>query len=344
MNRRKAIVALVTTSLLLACSGSDKTTRDTSDIRNTGFKVALLTPGPISDNSWNGSAYQGLLSIRDSLGAEISHIQTRTPAEFEENFRQYGAQGYSLVIGNGFEFQDAALRVAPNYPNTIYVVTSGLITGPNVSGATFLFEEASYEAGIVAGAVTKSNQIGLIAGTDLPTVKSSFEAFIRGVKVSNPEARTFVTYIGNWEDASAGKEQALALIARGVDVIFQNADAAGLGVFQAVKEKRIFAIGSNSNQNSIAPDNILASVVIDLPTAFLDLARLVKENKFTGQLVEFGVKDSVVRLEYNESLKSNIPAKALAQVDSVDAQLHAGTFSAIADITKRTTTPQSSGK
>src|SRR5438105_2623593 len=95
------------------------------------LKVALLTPGPISDQSWNAGAYQGLLRVRDSLGAQISHIQTKTPAEFEDNFRQYGAQGYKLVFGHGFEFQDAAKRVAPEFPNTVFVTTSGTSTGPN---------------------------------------------------------------------------------------------------------------------------------------------------------------------------------------------------------------------
>jgi len=65
---------------------------------STIFRVALLTPGPISDQSWNGGAYKGLMRFRDSLGATVSHIQTKTPAEFEEQFRQYGAQGYDLVF------------------------------------------------------------------------------------------------------------------------------------------------------------------------------------------------------------------------------------------------------
>src|SRR5262249_58647726 len=92
---------------------------------SSAFKVALLTPGPISDQSWNGGAYQGLMRIKDSLGAQVSHIQTKTPAQFEEKFRQYGAQGYALVFGHGFEFQDAARRVAPEFPKTIFVTTSG---------------------------------------------------------------------------------------------------------------------------------------------------------------------------------------------------------------------------
>src|SRR5678816_4440303 len=134
------------------------------------FKVALLTPGPISDKSWNGGAYEGLLAIRDSLGAEISHIQTKTPAEFDENFRQYGSKAFDVVIGHGFEFQDAALRVAPDYPKTVYVTTSGTSVARNVAGVNFAFEEASYLAGMVAGRMTRSNVLGVIGGTELPPV------------------------------------------------------------------------------------------------------------------------------------------------------------------------------
>ena len=93
------------------------------------LKVALLTPGAIYDQSWNAGAYQGLMRIRDSLGAQVSHIQTKTPAEFEDNFRQYGNQDYTIVFGHGFEYQDAAKRVAPEFPKTIYVTTSGTTQG-----------------------------------------------------------------------------------------------------------------------------------------------------------------------------------------------------------------------
>jgi len=99
---------------LVACSG-DWSDRGAS----SGFKVALLTPGPISDQSWNSEAYEGLMWIRNSLDAKVSHIQTRIPAEFDENFRQYSIQGYNLVFAHGFEFQDAALPVAPEFPQTM---------------------------------------------------------------------------------------------------------------------------------------------------------------------------------------------------------------------------------
>ncbi len=291
------------------------------------FKVALLTPGPISDKSWNAGAYAGLMAIRDSLGAEVSHIQTKTPAEFDENFRQYGAKGFNLVFGHGFEFQDAALRVAPTYPNTVYITTSGTSVAKNVGGAEFAFEEASYLAGIVAGGMTRSNILGVIGGTELPPVKRSFAAFEEGARSVNPRIKVVVSYIGNWDDVSAGKEQAIALISRGADVIFQNADAAGLGVFQAVREaKGVYAIGSNSNQNDIVPEATLGSVVIDLPHAFLEIARAVQQEGFTGRVFSLGLNDNVVTYVANPRLASLVPPRIAAAVDSAQNGMMAGTF------------------
>src|SRR3954466_12382003 len=175
MNRIRAFLSTslhMSVLLTLACSGGRSNATKTND---SALKVALLTPGPISDQSWNGGAYQGLLRIRDSLHASISHIQTATPADFEENFRQYGSQGYRLVFGHGFEFQDAAKRVGPDYPKTIYVVSSSDVAqAPNVAGIQFAFADASYLAGLVAGAMTKSKVVGTIGGTEIPPVRESF--------------------------------------------------------------------------------------------------------------------------------------------------------------------------
>jgi basic membrane protein A len=319
--------------LLASCSSGREDARGGSatggtEARGGGrFRVALLTPGPISDQSWNGGAYQGLLRVRDSLGATVSHIQTKTPAEFEEQFRQYGAQGYDLVFGHGFEFQDAATRVAPDYPRTVYVVTSGSSVGANVAGIEFGFADASYLAGLLAGAMTRSNVIGVIGGTELPPVTESFAAFTRGAKAANPKVSVLTSYIGNWDDVSAGREQALAQIGRNADVIFQNADAAGLGVFQAAREtKRALVVGSNSNQNTVAPEITIASVVIDLPHAFLTVAREVKSKTFKPRLIRLGSESDVVTLVVNPAFQSHIPVAAMRAVDSVRRELVAGRF------------------
>ncbi|MEO5816609.1 MAG: BMP family protein [Gemmatimonadaceae bacterium] len=315
-------------AVLTACSGSkDATLTDTTAATAKPFRVALLTPGPISDQSWNGGAYQGLMRIKDSLGATVSHIQTKTPAEFEEQFRQYGAQGYDLVFGHGFEFQDAAKRVGPDFPKTIYITTSGSTSGANVAGIEFAFADASYLAGMLAGSMTKTNILGAIGGTELPPVKESFAAFEEGAHAMNPQVKLLTSYIGNWDDVSAGKEQALAQIGRGADVIFQNADAAGLGVFQAAREtKKALVVGSNSNQNGVAPEITVGSVVIDLPHAFITVAREVKEGKFKPRVIKLGTASDVVSLVLNPAMQAEIPAATLHAVDSMRAEMHAGRF------------------
>lgn len=326
--RFSTFLTLASAALLAACGTAKSKSADSSAVGGAAFRVALLTPGPISDQAWNGGAFAGLQRIKDSLGARVSHIQTKTPAEFDENFRLYGEQGYNVVFGHGFEYQDAAQRVAPGFPKTVYVTTSGNRTGANIAGLEFAFEDGAYLAGIVAGAATRTGTIGVIGGQEIPPVKRSFYAFEAGAKSVNPTVKVIVSYIGNWDDASAGKEQALAQIGRGVDVIFQNADAAGLGIFQAAREsKGVRVFGANSDQNSLAPEVVLGSVVIDLPHAFLLVAKEVQAGTFKPRVISLGMETGVVKLVINPVLRSTIPASALSAVDSVTTALISGKFS-----------------
>jgi len=318
------VVHLVPLLLGLACDGASREPR-TPSTSSSEFKVALLTPGPISDQAWNSGAYQGLLRIRDSLSASVSHIQTRTPADFEENFRHYGAEGYQLVFGHGFEFQDAAERVAPDFPRTVFITTSGSRVAPNVSPMVFGFEDPSYVAGVLAGSLTRSNVIGAIGGTAIPPVRSSFAAFEAGARTVNPRVRVLTSYVGNWEDASAGKEQALAQIRQGTDFIFQNADAAGLGIFQAARESRGVAVfGANVDQNAVASDVIIGSVVIDLPHAFLAVARDVKEGRFRARVIRLGSTVGVTKFVLNPDWRNRIPTAVLARLDSTQRRISSG--------------------
>ena len=320
--RLSTVVHILFAISIVACSGPRNGSK-ASDADT--FKVALVTTGPVSDQGWNAGAYNGLLAIRDSLGAHISNVQTQTPAQIDENFSQYGAQGYNLVFGHGFEYQDPAIRVAPSFPKTAFVTTSGTKTAPNVAGVEFAFSDGAYLAGIVAGAASHSGVIGAIGGTQLPPVVSAFRAFEAGARSVNPNIKVLTAYVGNWEDASAAKEQALAQIARGADVIFQDADAAGLGVFQAARQaKTVRAIGSNSDQNNVAPEVTLGSVVIDLPRAMLMIARDVRSGKFTGRVYHLGDVDGVVRWTTNPRLASEITAATTAKLDSARRVIDAG--------------------
>jgi basic membrane protein A and related proteins len=323
VSRFSTVLNTAALALLVACGTGDRSRQDSTG----ALKVALLTPGPVSDQSWNSGAYAGLLRVRDSLGAQISHVQTRTPADFEENFRQYGAQGFNIVFGHGFEFQDAATRVAPDFPKTIYITTSGNTVGPNLAGIRFAFEEPSYLAGIVAGTLTKSNTVGAIGGAELPPVRASFSAFAAGARTVNPKVRVLTSYLGTWDDATAGKEQALAQIAQGVDIIFQNADAAGLGVFQAARQKPgVWVFGSNADQNGVAPEVTLASVVIDLPHAFLTVTREVQNGTFRPRVISLDAATEVVKLVFNPTVQERVPASLRQHVDSIWQAMIRGEF------------------
>lgn len=246
-----------------------------------------------------------MLRIRDSFGAQISHIQSRTPAEFDENFRLYALGALALVIGHGLELQDAALRVTPSFPRTVYAITSGVVANaPNVAGIRFAFEEPSYLAGLVAGALTKTNVVGCIGGTELPPVRASFAAFAAGARARNSNVRVITSYIGNWDDVSAGREQALAQIARGADIIFQNADAAGLGVFQAAQQSgKIMVFGSNADQNDIAPEVTLATEVVKLVLNPVREASIPIDVRRAVDSVATGIKTGAISLTREYSPK-----------------------------------------
>jgi basic membrane lipoprotein Med (substrate-binding protein (PBP1-ABC) superfamily) len=281
----------------------------------------------VSDQAWNTGAYQGLLRIRDSLDAAVSSVETENPATIEETFRHYGAQGYDLVFGHGFEFQDAAERVAKEFPGTVFMATMGNRSGPGFGSLEFAFEEGSYVAGMVAAAMSSSRVLGCIGGTELPPVARSFAAFAAGARAVDSATRVLVAYVGNWSDASAGKEHALAQAARGADIIFGNADAAGLGIFQAARETRRFrVIGANSDQTHVAPEVVLGSVVIDLPHAFLTVAREVQGGTFAPRVISFGTASDVVRWAYNPAFADSVPVRVRARVDSVTQLLRAGAF------------------
>jgi basic membrane lipoprotein Med (substrate-binding protein (PBP1-ABC) superfamily) len=189
---------------------------------------------------------------------------------------------------------------------------------------SFAFDEPSYLAGIAAAAFSQSKIIAAIGGTELPPVRASFDAFAAGARAVDSSIVVLTAFIGNWEDAGAGKEQALALIARRADVLFQNADAAGLGIFQAAREARgVWVVGSNADQNGIAPAVTLGSVVIDVPRAFYLVAEELKAGRFDPRVIRFNTASGVVRWVPNPTAPA-LPAAIEARLDSARAAFAAG--------------------
>ncbi|MGD9762566.1 MAG: BMP family protein [Candidatus Binatia bacterium] len=322
MSARRALVLLALPLLLVHCSRSEPPAGSSPG----AFKVALLTPGPISDAGWNALAYEGLLAIRDQLGAEVAQVEVDTPAQFDEGFRDFARRGFNLVFGHGFEFQDAAAAAGADFPNTIFITTSGNTVRKNVAPLRFMLEEATYLEGMLTAMLSKTGKAGAVGGIAIPSVKSTIAAYEAGAKAAKPDFQVVTSYIGNWEDVGAAKEAALALTRQGADFLFHNADAAGLGVFQAAQQSGVPAFGANKNQNAVAPDVILASAVIDIPGAFVAVARQVKDRTFRAKIEKFGMKDGVVALQYNEALAGRIPPEVKTKVDAAQQAIMNGTL------------------
>jgi basic membrane lipoprotein Med (substrate-binding protein (PBP1-ABC) superfamily) len=311
----------VVTLILFGCSES----------RTQGtFRVGLITPGSVSDAAWNSGAYAGLLWIRDSLAAGISQVEARTPGEQEDNLRRYAAEGYDLVFGHGFEFQGAAERVSAQYPATVFVITSGERQTANVSPLVFRFQEATYLAGMVAGGMTRTGTVGFVGGIELPPIRLGYEGWVNGARQVNPAVQTRSIYLNSFDDVAAGREAALQLIRLGADMLHHNADAAALGLFQAVKESPgVFAFGANADQSALAPGRVLGSAVIDLPRAFLLVGREVKEGRFVPRVESFGLQSGVVRYDPNPALEPAVPPELAARVKAARDSIAAGTLDPI---------------
>jgi basic membrane lipoprotein Med (substrate-binding protein (PBP1-ABC) superfamily) len=290
-------------------------------------RVGLITPGSIADAAWNSGAFQGLQQIRDSLGLTVSHVEARTPSDQDEALRAYAAQGYDLVFAHGFEFQDAAERVSAEYPETIFIITSGRRLKGNVAPLIFRLEEASYLAGMVAGGLTRTNILGFVGGIELPPIEAAYQGWVNGARAINPKVQTRKIYLNSFDDAAAGREAALALVRVGADMFHHNADAAALGVFQAAKETEgVYVFGANDDQAHLAPNRVIGSAVIDLPRAFLMVAGEVKARTFRPKVEAFGLGSGVIRYVPNPALETKVDQTLRTRVQAAADSIAAGTL------------------
>lgn len=295
-----------------------------SNISAGAFRVALLTPGPVSDAGWNAAAFDGLQLIKQRLGAEVATVQTSSPADFDDAFRDFASRGFRLIFAHGFEYTDAALRAGQDFPNSYFIVSSGSGSAPNVASLTFKIEEAAYVEGVIAGGMSRSGVAGAIGGIELPAIQQTFDGFRAGFLTVRPQGRVLRSFIGNFNDVGLAKEAALAQISQGADFLFHDADAAGLGVFAAARQAHIYAFGANRNQNDVAPDVVIASAVTSIPEAFAKLATDIKAGDFHTGMIEFGMKDGMVRVVLNPKLEARIPPTVTAEINHAERQFATG--------------------
>ncbi len=336
-SRRSAFAFLFVLPLALTACGRQNETSPASPAANApksdpkggAFKVALVTPGPVSDGGWNASAFAALNQIKTELGAETQNVEAKDAGTQEENLRSYASKGFNMVIGHGGEFEDIALKIEKDFPNTLFVIPSGRKIGKNTTPVVLNLQDGAYLAGMLAAGMSKTGKIASVGAQKSPAVEEVFRAYEAGAKAYKPSIVVVPTaYTNDWEDVGKAQQQTLALLNSGADVIIQDLDGAAKGVYQAVDEstkpdKPVFAIGTNSDQNALSK-NILASATIDITKAYVPIAKAVKAGTFKPNDVPFGMKAGVIGFVLNPGLTAPLPAELKAKLDDAAKKLSAG--------------------
>jgi basic membrane protein A and related proteins len=257
------------------------------------LRVAYLTDGLFSDAGWGAFAYNSGQEIISKYGYEVTFLDNVSISNIETTLKDYADRNYDIIIAQGYEWGDPVIRIANKYPDTKFIVFTGLVSSENVVSIFPKQQEATYLLGALAGMLSKNHTIGFVGGDDkYPNLKSIYEGYKQGALDVNSNTSVIVTYLGDWDNQTRGKSEALSQIEQGADFILHVADTAGQGVIQAAKEKGIYAFGAVSDQNKLAPDTVVTSFVLDPVKAYDYVFKMIHMNNFTGMIYTPGIEST----------------------------------------------------
>lgn len=332
MRSRRLLASAFAALSLLASAGCAK--KSETPAAGDAFPVGLVFDiGGRGDKSFNDAAYAGLEHAHQELGITFSTLETNEGSDREAQLRQLAAGDAKLVFGVGFLFTDDIRNLAKEFPQqkfacVDYTVNPGDTLPDNLVALKFHEEQGSFLVGALAALTSKTGKVGFVGGMDIPLIRKFQAGYTAGAKAVNPKVQVLVKYAGTtgaaFKDPTKGKELALSEYQAGADVIFHASGSTGLGVFEAARELKKFAIGVDSDQYNEAPGVVLTSMVKRVDTAVFDTIRDLKAGTWKGGLREFGLADSGVTWVYDERNKALIPAAVKATVDSLQAEIVAG--------------------
>lgn len=290
------------------------------------FRMGLLVPGSVAEEGWNKIAYDALKRVEKELGAKISYVELPdNPAAFEKAFRDYASHDYQVVLGHGFQFQDAALATAEDFPETVFLVSSSYVHEGNVIGLNTDASQPFYLMGVIAATMGKG--AGLVGGMEIPPIAHGFDGFERGARSVNPDFPISKVFINSFTDASAAKEATVSMISQGADFVVPNANAAGLGVIQAAQESgtRTGTFSVYSEYTEVAPRNILGTFLADYGQGIVRVVSSIKGGTVPQGNVDFGLKDKdVIKFTFNDEAARSIPQDLRKRLEEVTAKIVAG--------------------
>ena len=305
---------------------------------HAGPKIALLFDiGGKDDRSFNASAHRGAMDAQKKLGAEIKYVEPADSNASDSFLTNFSKKDYDLIVAVGIAQADRLKKILPLYPNKRYLlIDSEIAIGPsdakglakNVSSALFEEHEGSYLVGALAAMASKNGVVGFVGGMDIPLIRRFQLGFEAGVAKINPKGKVISNYIGvtgeAWHNPPKAKELALSQISSKADVIYHASGASGAGVFDAAEEKKVLAIGVDSNQNWVKPGLILTSMLKRVDLAVYRAIEQVSKNEFKGGTVRYGLKDQGIDWSMDEHNAKLVTPEMKSKVDKLKGEIIAG--------------------
>jgi basic membrane protein A len=255
--------------------------------------VASLFTQFVDQGNWDPAGYAAYNAMCEKYDFDCTYVEEATYEKAPALLRGYGDDGYDMVITHSSGYAAAIEEVAPDYPDTEFVLfsyagdTKGL---DNYSAWSMDWDQVGYMLGVVAALASSSSTIGVVAGEQIPSTVATVDLIKRGVTDVVPDANVTVSWIGSWTDAAKAKELALKEINDGAGFVIPVADTAGAGVQQAAEESQALTLGEYIDQAPDYPDSIVTSYIIDMQGAFDEIGQAFTDGTLDGQIVQMSAE------------------------------------------------------
>ncbi len=288
------------------------------------LNIAFAYVGPVGDGGWTFAHDNGRKALEKEFGDKIktSFVESvPESADAERVFRDMVGQGNKLIFGTTFGYMEPMLKVANDSKDVKFEHATGYKTADNMRTYDSRTYEGAYMAGIIAGAMTKSNTLGVVGSIPIPEVLRNINSFTMGAQTVNPKVTTKVVWVNEWFSPPKETEAATALINGGADVLFQNTDSPA--VLKTAQEKGKRAFGWDSDMTAYGPKAHLASATINWAPYYFKATTDAMEGKWATGQTWWGVKEGAIDIV---SIAEDVPAEIKAKVEQVKAGLKDGSF------------------
>lgn len=279
-----------------ADSGGSATDAGSSEGSGDKLKVGFIYIGPIGDAGWTTAHDNGRTFLESNLeGVETLYVENvPESADSERVMTELVNKGCKVIFATSFGYMDYVQNVAAKFPDVVFMHCSGYKTADNVGTYFGKIEQPRYLSGLVAGKMTKTNEIGYVAAMPIPECIRGINFFTQGVRASNPDATVKVVWTNTWYDPAKEKDAAVSLLDANCDVIAQHQDTPGPQ--QAAQDKGALSIGYNTDMASFAPEANLTSPVWDWGPYYVDTVKAVQDGIWKNDQYWGGISEGVVGL------------------------------------------------